>query len=590
MPQSLHPASVPIRGLAVLALVTLVLGGTVTPSVAEPALEETERIVHVLNRLGYGPAPGDIERVRALGISAYIDEQLHPERVDDAEMDARLDEFRSFTMSLDELRENYQPVDARGRRARSSAREKREQINAGMADTVGLSATGEPVAPDEFRHVAMTGRPDDYEVFVARWELAVNSKRQLRELMVDFWANHFSMELNDHYYAAHYESQVLRPNALGKFEDLLFATATHPAMLEYLDNWRSAAPAEVLEARIAALRAGDTEDRIALRQRFDYLRTTDGLNENYARELMELHTLGVEGGYTQEDVIQVARCLTGWTITGGRDGEGVFTFDPFLHESGDKVVLGQTIAAGGIDEGEAVLRMLARHPSTATFVSTKLVRRFIADDPPERLVAEAAETFLRTDGDIAAVLETIFASPEFFAPEYHRAKVKKPLEIVVSSLRATRANFNSQQGNGLNRVMQALGEQIYGRETPDGYPDYAAAWLNTNALLVRLRFAFDLASSKFQGIDVDLPAAQALLEEMGVSTPDIEALAENRRMVALAPEYEDVNNPDSENTEMMDSQGMAMGAGEESEDEGPTYTLEQLVVATMLASPEFQKR
>ena len=284
MPQTLHPIRVPARALAVLSVACLTVGATASPYASEPALDETARIVHVLNRLGYGPAPGDIERVRTLGISAYIDEQLHPERIDDAEMDARLAEFRSFSMDLDELRENYQPVDAHGRRARSSAREKREQINAGRADTVGLSMTGEPVSPGEFRRLAMSGRPADYEVFVARWEMAVNSKRQLRELMVDFWANHFSMQLGDHYYAAHYESQILRPNALGRFEDLLFATATHPAMLEYLDNWRSAAPSEVLDERVATLRAGETEEQLELRRRFDYLRETDGLNENYARE------------------------------------------------------------------------------------------------------------------------------------------------------------------------------------------------------------------------------------------------------------------------------------------------------------------
>lgn len=598
----------------VVALV--LLGVVVTPGLGE-ALDEraqlqgTERIVHVLNRLGYGPAPGDIERVRAMGVDAYIEEQLHPERIADARTDEALAELRSLRMDLSELREVFQPVAAVARRTRASAREMREEIDAGRRDRVGLSLPGEPLDARSFRRLARRGRPGDYEIFEARFLRAVYSRKQLLEVMVDFWANHFSMDLADHYYAAHYEENVLRPLALGKFEDLLFATARHPAMLEYLDNYRSAARAELLEDRVAEMRAGSLEDRLELRRRLDFIRSAQGLNENYARELMELHTLGVDGGYTQQDVIEVARALTGWTVVGGRDGEGEFHFDPMIHEPGDKVVLGRTIESAGVEEGEQILRMLARHPSTARFISTKLARRFVADDPPEAVVDAAAETFLETGGDIREVVRTIFASQEFFSRRYERVKIKKPLELVASSLRALGAEIRQPDLalGELNDVMEALGEVIYGKEAPDGYPDYGAAWLNTNSLLQRLGFAFELAAGNLIGIEVDLEAAERLLSVMEMSRPSAEELAESVRLAATVPpsEVEDALGGQAMTEEAMMGEetgdmGMSgdsmtqeetsamMATDPSSQESTSTYTPEQVLVATMLGSPRFQKR
>jgi uncharacterized protein (DUF1800 family) len=319
---------------------------------------------------------------------------------------------------------------------------------------------------------------------------AIYSERQLEEVMVDFWFNHFNVfggKGPTRLYLTEYERDVIRLHALGRFRDLLGATAKSPAMLLYLDNWQSAAPVSS-GGRFpgpAAVRRGQPDvPRRPMQNR------RRGINENYARELMELHTLGVDGGYTQADVQEVARAFTGWTIVQPRAGGG-FRFEPRMHDGGEKVVLGHRIrAGGGMDDGERVLDLLARHPSTARLVASKLARRFVADEPPAALVMRAAARFTATNGDIREVVRTIVTSPEFFAPATHRAKVKTPLEFVASAVRA--AGVDLRNPMPAVQALREMGMPPYMCEPPTGYADEAAAWVNTGALLTRMNFAVGL--------------------------------------------------------------------------------------------------
>jgi len=336
------------------------------------------------------------------------------------------------------------------------------------------------------------------ELLQAKILRATYSSRQLQEVLTDFWFNHFNVFIGkgpDRYLLNAYERDVIRPHALGKFEDLLVATAKSPAMLFYLDNWLSVGPNSD-----AALGIGD---RSAWRRRGPGGQAKgqhSGLNENYGRELMELHTLGVNGGYTQDDVTEVARVFTGWTLKQPMKGGG-FTFEEHLHEPGDKIVLGHRIKSHGEKEGLEVLHILARHPSTAKFISTKLAVRFVSDNPPAALVDRMAETFLKKDGDIREVMKTMLASPEFWAPEAYRAKVKTPLEFVVSALRASDADVTDAMP--AVRHLQNMGMPLYGMQPPTGYSTKADAWVNSSALLDRMNFALALAAGKLKGVAVD---------------------------------------------------------------------------------------
>ena len=563
---------------------------TLGPERARGGAEDQEAI-HVLNRVSFGPRPGDIERVRAMGIDAYIEQQLYPERIKDPVVAVKLETFSSLTMGLEELLERLGPVDPRGIRRRATIFEKRA-----MADRKARGQ-GRPVddgtampTSEKARRALFGKRPEDYEIHKARMIRAIYSERQLFELMVDFWMNHFSINLGDHQHAAHFEEAVIRPHTLGRFEDLLTAVAKHPRMLNYLDNWRSSAPAEVIEKRIAALKPTLSDERyLALLERMPFLEQAKGLNENYGRELMELHTLGIDGGYTQQDVIEVAKILTGWTISGrdivnGREDDGVFVFEPLLHVDGDKVVLGKTISSGGIDEGEQLLRMLARHPSTARFIATKLARRFVSDDPPAQVVEAASRKFQRTRGDIREVLRTIFASAEFRSPEAYRAKIKKPLELVVSSLRAVKADItvdslNEHFLNPRRGLLAQMGERLYNYEAPDGNPDVGAAWMNSNSLLVRLEFANALAMGRLPGVKADLKSAQALLGRLGLPTPTADQIEQTRAMLQTA-----------ETSGSMGQQGMMMASGSQEDKGDAEINPEAITVAAMLGSPQFQKR
>jgi uncharacterized protein (DUF1800 family) len=302
----------------------------------------------------------------------------------------------------------------------------------------------------------------------------------------------------DRYLLTSYERDVIRPHALGKFEDLLVATAQSPAMLFYLDNWLSVGPNSDLANGIPK------RNRRRARYRPPFVNQAkgrrSGLNENYGRELMELHTLGVNGGYTQKDVTEVARVFTGWTLKQPKQGGG-FTFEERMHEPGDKIVLGHRIKFNGEKEGREILHVLARHPSTARFICTKLATRFVSDNPSPALVDRMAQTFLKKKGDIGEVLKTLFHSPEFWAPEAYRAKVKSPLEFVVSAVRANGANVTDAMP--LARQLQNMGMPLYGMQPPTGYSMKADAWVNSSAILGRMNFALALTSGKLRGVQAD---------------------------------------------------------------------------------------
>jgi uncharacterized protein (DUF1800 family) len=413
-----------------------------------------------------------------MGVAAYIEGQLDPRRIADPAVEQALAAYPALGLSAAQLvREYPQPT-----------REARQRMAEGEMSRRDMMA----MYPLERRPAVITA-----QMQAARITRAVMSEQQLEEVMVDFWFNHFNVYAQKgavRWMLPAYEREAIRPHALGRFRDLVLATAHHPAMLFYLDNWLST------RADLVLLRGPNAGRRL-------------GLNENYARELMELHTLGVDGGYTQQDVVEVARCFTGWSIDRPQQGGG-FIFRPPAHDHGAKRVLGQVIPAGGGEQdGERVIDILVRHPSTARFISTKLARRFVSDDPPAALVERAAATFRRTDGDIRAVLTTIFTSPEFWSREAYRAKIKTPLEVVASAVRAldgrilpAGAGSGPLAGGGiaLGREVAKLGEPLYEALPPTGYPDRAESWVNAGALLGRMNFGLGLAHNRFRGARIDL--------------------------------------------------------------------------------------
>jgi uncharacterized protein (DUF1800 family) len=556
------------------------------PSAA--GMEEPKRALHVLNRLAFGPRPGDLERIRAVGVDKWIDQQLHPEKIEDHALESRLAPFRTLRMETREIVQNFPPPQvikavAEGKRPLPSdpaqravykaqleryeenQERKQEAANTDPPSTQTASKdklSDEKLArrredrlyadlkaeqmldlpPDqrmkeilrmspEDQHVLATSLKGDKrqefmegmdpkqretimalehpqqvvadELLQSKLLRAIYSERQLDEVMTDFWFNHFNVFIGkgaDRYLLTSYERDVIRPHALGKFEDLLVATAQSPAMLFYLDNWLSVGP--------------DSDFANGIRRPSGYARhpryrrpaaqqgkgKRGGLNENYGRELMELHTLGVNGGYTQKDVTEVARVFTGWTLKQPKQGGG-FTFEERMHEPGEKIVLGHRIRPNGEKEGLAVLHLLAHHPSTAKFICTKLALRFFSDNPPPALVDKMARTFLKKDGDIREVLATLFYSPEFWSPDAYRAKVKTPLEFVVSAARASGAEI--EDALPLARQLQALGMPLYGMQPPTGYSVKSDAWVNSSALLGRMNFALSLTAGKMKGVQVD---------------------------------------------------------------------------------------
>ncbi len=579
-----------------------------TKIAAAQQMDEHARALHVLNRFTFGPRPGEVDQVASMGVDKWFEQQLHPEKIDDSQLEARLSPLRTLRMSSQEMVQNFPPPQvikaaeqgkigipndpvkraifesqmeryeqkqenkqakgnnaantdaaaaadqqdpsmmteeqkAERREARMYARDQAEKILALPADKRFQAIVQMPadkrmvfaraLSPEERDQILNSLTPQQREQVMAmnNPQQVVNSElmqgkllrdayseRQLEEVMTDFWYNHFNVFVGkgaDRYLITEYENKVIRPRALGKFKDILMATAQSPAMLFYLDNWQSVGPNSI------AGQGGrpNAQNRPFMRPNGRFGRRPvympmppqpqqrpqqpqgqqpkRGLNENYAREIMELHTLGVDGGYTQKDVTELARVLTGWTIRDPRKG-GDFFFNDRMHEPGTKVVLGHHVKENGEKEGQEMIEVLAHHPSTAHFISKKLAMRFVSDTPPDALVDRMAQTFLKTDGDIREVLRTMYDSPGFWAPTTVRAKVKTPLEFIASAVRATGADVTNAQP--LVQTLNQMGMPLYGAQPPTGYSMKAETWVNSAALLNRMNFALRFTSGRMPGV------------------------------------------------------------------------------------------
>ncbi len=624
--------AIKVLGLLVVTSTILLAAKEKQKKHADARMDEDKKIVHALNRFTFGVRPGDVERVRAMGLDKWFDQQLHPEKINDGELEARLAPLRTLKMSTREMVENFPPPQVlkavengrlsmprdpakraiyESRIAKMQQRQEKKQ-NAGLSEAKDKdSAANEPAEmkmepddpsltpeqrkrrqkqaedamftdisqtqllemPPDQRYKKIIGMYPDERLELARQyrgpkalqlvdgmkpeqqetveaiiapqiviggELsqakllrAIYSERQLEEVMTDFWYNHFNVFIGkgpDRYMVTAYERDVIRPHALGKFKDLLVATAKSPAMLFYLDNWQSIGPNSELA------RFGPQQPRPFRRGRFGAMprprpqqqakNRPSGLNENYAREIMELHTLGVDGGYTQKDVTELAKILTGRTIEQPLRGGG-FVFNQRAHEPGTKYVLGHKISDHGEGEGMEMLDILAHHPSTAKLISRKLAMRFVSDNPPQALVDRMAQTFMKKDGDIREVLRTMFKSPEFWSADAYRAKVKTPLEFVTSAARAS--GVDVQNALPLVQFMNRMGMPLYGMQPPTGYSTKAETWVNSSALLNRMNFALALGTGRLPGTSLD---PQALLQGAHPTSAESALLALEQGLLA----------------------------------------------------------
>jgi uncharacterized protein (DUF1800 family) len=523
------------RAGAVLTL-GLVIGliALLTRAADNQPLTERQQIIHALNRLGYGPRPGDVERVEKMGLQRYLQQQLHPETIDDSELQADLARFDILTMDETQLFKTFRDEqEAQKQRQREQA-EAEKKSDTGTNVTASGSSTNEMQRPPAANRRARGEAPRRSFLAVAELQnakiiSAVESRRQLYEVLVDFWSNHFNIDVRKgpcRVLKVVDDREVIRPHVLGKFRDLLEASAKSPAMLHYLDNFQNSAEREISpNEQRRRQRATQQMPNAPVEPVDDKPRKVGGINENYAREIMELHTLGVDGGYTQQDVQEVARCFTGWTAN---PTTGEFMFAPRRHDDGPKTVLGHYIAPnGGIKDGEQVLDILASHPSTAKFIATKLCRRLVADDPPPALVDRVANVFLQTSGDLRQVVQTIIYSPEFFSVGAYRAKIKSPFEFAVSAVRATGGKLVSDDflpmdrrlaiesgatfGRGMDRIASAkrkslnieiieMGQPLFAYQAPTGYTEDSRKWVNTGALISRMNFALALSEHKLIGV------------------------------------------------------------------------------------------
>ncbi|MFL5478834.1 MAG: DUF1800 domain-containing protein, partial [Gemmatimonadaceae bacterium] len=462
-------------------------------------LPADQQIIQALSRLTFGARPGDIQKVRSIGLDKWIDQQLHPDKINDDAMNAFVSRYAALNQNQSDLLAQY----AEQQRAR-------QEIKRERADTTKAMTADDVAMMQQVRQQQASRRQVVTQLQSSRVARAVASERQLQEVMTDFWENHFNIYAAkgapEPYYLVDFDQNVIRPNALGKFRDLLEAVAKSPAMLFYLDNARSMAdstqPTLQGQARRARPpgRGGFGAMRFPPQQKQPQQRQRPGLNENYGRELLELHTLGVDGGYTQQDVINVARAFTGWTIKPPAQGGG-FIFRPQVHDAGQKVVLGHKLAGGrGMEDAEDVLDILAKSPATARFISFKLARRFVSDSPSKALVDRGAQVYLRTDGDIREVLKSIVTSPEFFSQRAFHSKVKSPFEVVVSAMRALNAAPDSTPRTA--QVVAYLGQPIFGHQAPNGWPETGDAWMNTGAILNRINFGMAAAGGRLPGANL----------------------------------------------------------------------------------------
>ena len=535
------------------------------------ALTEDQKILHVLNRLGFGARPGDVERVKKMGLSKYIDEQLNPSAISDATAESKVKNLEIFNMSTAEVFAKYpnpgallRQLEGRRRNVQNQTADNNQPADQQMTDQARQERQAK--LREYYREYDL--RPANQllpQITANRVLRAVYSEKQLQEVMVDFWQNHFNVYAGKaavRWYIPSYERDVLRKNALGNFKDLVVGTAQHPAMLFYLDNFESISPSAAqtgggngILQRIARnggqLNARQRErlkqqrgwTDAELDQRLAQLKTQSqnrrqrGINENYARELMELHTLGVDGGYTQADIVEVAKAFTGWTIADprgyrraaandikGQENQalnrlqrmagvpddiesGEFYFNERWHEPGTKTVLGQKVSEGGMKDGLKVIDILVAHPSTAKFIARKLAVKFVSDNPSPGLVSRVAKAFQDSKGDIKTTLKALFTDKEFYAPENYRAKIKTPFELAVSAIRTIGADTSPSPA--ILAMLNKLGEVPYGYQAPTGYPDMAEDWVNAGALLERLNFSVALASNRIPGTKADLKIFEA---------------------------------------------------------------------------------
>jgi len=662
------------------ATVAATLWGAAKSAKTAGELEGRKRALHALNRLTFGPRPGDVEKVESIGLDKWIELQLHPEKIDNSALESRLAPFRTLKMDAKEMIENFppnqvlkqvadgkmsmpsdpdkraiyeaaleryrarqeakaanpdhnadanpaDPSNAQGRFANLSPEKKAElrearvnaddkaeemltmspedrynelmkmspmerQVFARRLDPADRDTIMNDLSPKQRETIMAMNRPEAVvtnELMQSKILRATYSDRQLEEVMTDFWFNHFNVYINkgaDRYLITSYERDVIRPHAFGKFKDLLLATAKSPAMLFYLDNFQSVGPDSDFAKngpggqrrnQFGGIRRGGFGRRPQIPQQKakQNQNRRNGLNENYAREVMELHTLGVDGGYTQKDVTELAKVLTGWTIKEPRRGGG-YEFNERMHEPGKKIVLGKEFKDDGEREGEKALEMLAANPATAHFISTKLAMRFVNDDPPKALVDRMAQTFLKSDGDIREVLRTMFKSPEFWAPQSYRAKVKTPFEFVVSALRATNADVTNAMP--LAQALNRMGMPLYGMQPPTGYSMKAETWVNSAALLNRMNTALSLGAGRMQGVNVD---EQATLPP-NVSSGD---------QIVAALEKNILDSDVSQQTDVTIRKQLADPKITERALDDPARAPNPGVIAGLiLGSPEFQRR
>ncbi len=566
---------------------------------AKAGLSQREAAAHLLNRFTFGPRPGEVDAVVLMGLDRWLDVQLKASLPESA-LDGRLSGFHTLAMTDRELATTY--------------------VNPGMVANMAQAegkvekpSADSPDAKKEYRQALMAYaktkgirpvRELTQELIAQKVIRAVYAENQLREVLTDFWFNHFNVSTTSNPARPHilsYERDVIRAHALGSFPELLFGTAKHPAMLHYLNNAQS----------VANVNATTTMEEMAppqLARRVQNAKKNKkaGLNENYARELMELHTLGVDGGYQQKDVVEVARALTGWTVypTGPRAArllqavekgkavgfvqQGDFIFRADAHDAGAKTILGRKFpAGGGLEEGEQVLTMLSQHPATSRFVARKFAARFVSDTPPPALVDRLAKTFLRSHGNTRALVETLLQSPEFWSADARRAKVKSPLELVASSLRALNADI-VQPRREVFQWLEKMGQPIYAYQAPTGFPDRAQTWINSGTLLNRMNFGLVLASGQLPGVQVDLAPLAAKQEK---AEAQLKAVAER-----LLP-GRDIKTTVKDLTPLVKDSSYAQKMNEKaraSDQDSPKLTQapSQLaqVVGILLGSPEFQRR
>jgi uncharacterized protein (DUF1800 family) len=594
-------------------------------------LTADEAILHALNRLAYGPRPGDIERIKQIGLAKWIDQQLNPNSINDAAVEARLDSYPTLKMRTAQLlaeypnpkqavkqelkAQNQNPSPQSGADAGvtamvqdldsstapvKSADSSGSNLSASNADTPSPMKLNPPTAgvnqrdplgmdPNAVpRAIAdESKRPQRVieELAMAKTLRAIYSERQLQQVMDDFWFNHFNVFAGKgevKWFLTSYERDVIQPHAFGKFRDLVTATAQSPAMLFYLDNFLSADPnAAQRQAAERAMRQQMHRRPYGYpprppQQQAQNKKQQRGLNENYGRELMELHALGVDGGYSQKDVTEVARAFTGWTIDKPREN-AQFKFDERLHDPDPKVVLGKKIHAGGMKDGEEVIKLLSKNPNTARFISTKLARRFVSDTPPPALVDRMAKAFQKSDGDIREVLRTMIYSPEFWSRDAVRAKVKTPFELVVSSVRALGTDVDTPMP--LVGWVGRIGEPLYQCQPPTGYSDKAETWVNTGSLLNRLNFSLALAGNKVRGSRSDVSAL------LGTDSSNDPKIALDRAVQIFlggqaAPNTVDTLQKQLENPQVVQAK---------LEDQVKQVDL-GVVTGLVLGAPEFQRR